>query len=70
MLRSCYGLRFQMAMVEMLNLLCRLAGLLRLKEALPLLYEWFGPAAATLVGRGEKHSVPGVVRDGAVRAVC
>ena len=37
------------------NLLCRSAGLLRLKEALPLLYERFGPAAAmlTLVGRGE-----------------
>ena len=35
------------------NLLCRFAGLLRLKEALPLLYERFGPAAAKLVGRGE-----------------
>ena len=35
------------------NLLCRFAGLLRLKEALPLLYERFGPAAALLVGRGE-----------------
>ena len=36
------------------NLICRLAGLLRLKEALPLLFEWFGPAAVmlTLVGCG------------------
>ena len=32
------------------NLLCRFVGLLRLKEALPLLYERFGPAAAMLVG--------------------
>ena len=51
-----------MAMVEMLaatgaleflpgvgcrSLLCRLAGLLQLKKALPMLNEWFGPAAAT-----------------------
>ena len=37
------------------DLLCRLAGLLRLKEALPLFYERFGPVAAllTLVGCGE-----------------
>ena len=37
------------------NLLCHLAGLLRLKESLPLLYERSGPAAAmlTLLGRGE-----------------
>ena len=35
------------------NLLCRFAGLLRLKEALPLLFERFGPAAAKLVGRGD-----------------
>ena len=37
------------------NLPCRVAGLLRLKEALPLLHERFGSAAAmvTLVGRGE-----------------
>ena len=35
------------------NLLCCLAGLLRLKEALPLLFERFGTAAAMQVGRGE-----------------
>ena len=35
------------------NLLCRFDVLLRLKQALPLLYERFGPAAAKPVGRGE-----------------
>ena len=52
------------------HLPCRSAGLLRLKEALPLLYERFGPVASmlTLVGCGE-HSVPGVVRYCAVHAV-
>ena len=52
-------------------LLCRLAGFLRLTEALPLLYERFGPAccdAGTGWAWGE-HSAPGVVRDGTVRAV-
>ena len=36
------------------QLVCLLPGLLRLKEALPLLFEWFGPAAVmlTLVGCG------------------
>ena len=44
-----------MATVEMLDCRNLLVGLLRLKEALPLLYDSFGPAAAllTLVGRGE-----------------
>ena len=50
MVRCCYGLRFQMAMVEMLAVTGTLWS-----EALPLLYEWCGPAAAMLrpVGRGE-----------------
>ena len=48
---GCVGYSF--ALDGCRNLLCRFAGLLRLKEALPLLYERFGPAAAKLVGRGE-----------------
>ena len=52
------------------NLLSCLAGLLRLKEALPSLCEiWPRCCDADTGWAWGEHSVPGVVRDGAVHAV-